>query len=145
MYNYVIIKQIYCPCPMSSLWEHRLHLLLRHFYFDANRLLYMQARGAQPFWAKGRSVLFLVHSRAEDKIISWTFESRLWKNQNLIKFYTSFLISYGLILLPSELFWIVIHVSCKIANSSMKFKSIHKISAIQKTFLVFFKPAPRAG
>jgi len=27
-------------------------------------------RGAQPFWAKGRSVLFLVHSRAEYKIMS---------------------------------------------------------------------------
>jgi len=26
-------------------------------------------RGAQPFWAKGHSVLFLVHSIAEDKII----------------------------------------------------------------------------
>jgi len=32
---------------------------------------------AQPFWAKGHSVLFLVHSRAKDKIISWTFESQV--------------------------------------------------------------------
>src|SRR6218665_2830849 len=34
----------------------------------------------------------------------------------------------GLILLPSELFWIVI--SFKIANSSTKFKFIHKISLV---------------
>jgi len=34
----------------------------------------MYARGAQPFWAKGCSVLFF-YSRAEDKIMRWTFES----------------------------------------------------------------------
>ena len=28
------------------------------------------ARGAQPSWAKGRRLLFLVQSRAEDKIMS---------------------------------------------------------------------------
>ena len=27
------------------------------------------SRGAQPFWPKGRSVLFLVPSRAKDKIM----------------------------------------------------------------------------
>src|SRR6218665_1686872 len=41
----------------------------------------------------------------------------------------------GLILLPSELFQIVI--SCKNVNSLMKFKFIHEISVIQETFLVF--------
>ena len=30
----------------------------------------LYCRSAQPFWAKGRSVLFLVHSRDEDQIIS---------------------------------------------------------------------------
>jgi len=39
-------------------------------------------------------------------------------------------------LLPSELFQSVI--SCKIVNSSMKFKFIHKIFVIQEKFLVFF-------
>ena len=38
---------------------------------------------------------------------------------------------------PSELLWIVI--SCKIVNSSMKFKFIHKIFLIQEKFLVYFK------
>jgi len=28
-----------------------------------------------PFWAKGRTVLLLVHLRAEDKIMIWTLES----------------------------------------------------------------------
>jgi len=37
----------------------------------------MLARGAQPFCAKGSSVLFLVHSRAEYKMITWTFKSRV--------------------------------------------------------------------
>src|SRR6218665_1281478 len=33
------------------------------------------SRGAQPFWVKGRSVLFLMHSRAGDKITGLTFKS----------------------------------------------------------------------
>ena len=36
-------------------------------------------RGAQPFWAKGHSVLLLSYSRAEDKILIWTFESEVSK------------------------------------------------------------------
>jgi len=36
-------------------------------------------RGAQPFWAKGRSALFLVHSRNGYKIVSLSFESRVSK------------------------------------------------------------------
>jgi len=44
-------------------------------YYYGNLLIY--ARGAQPFWATGRIALFLVHLRAEDTIIRWTFESRI--------------------------------------------------------------------
>ena len=57
-----------------------------------------------------------------------------WTNQNKI-YLTSLFIARGLLLLPSELFRIVI--SSKIVNSSMKFKFIHKISIIQ-LFLVLF-------
>ena len=53
---------------------------------------------------------------------------------------TNLFIACGLILLPSELFRIAI--SCKMFNSSMKFKFIHKISVIQpmiqEKFFVFF-------
>jgi len=41
-------------------------------------------------------------------------------------------ITCGLILLPSELFRIVI--SCKIVYNSMKFKLIHEISVFQEKF-----------
>jgi len=34
------------------------------------RALTLYCRGAQPFWVKGRSVLLLVQSRAEYKIMS---------------------------------------------------------------------------
>src|SRR6218665_668319 len=46
------------------------------------------------------------------------------------------------IVLSCGLFRIVL--SCKIVNSSIKFKFIHKISVIQEKFLVFLS-APRAG
>ena len=42
----------------------------------------------------------------------------------------------GLILMPSELFLIVI--SCKIVNSSIKFKFVNKIAVIQKKFFTLF-------
>jgi len=65
-----------------------------------------------------------------------TFESQIAKLKNKI-YLTSLFVASGLILLPSEeLFRMVI--SCKIVNSSMKFKFIHKISIIQEMFLVFF-------
>ena len=92
-------------------------------------------RGAQPFCAKGRFVLFLGHSRAEDKILSWTFESRVYKNWFFL-YLTSRFIACDLIFLPSKFFWIVI--SCKIFNSSIKFTYIQIISVIQEMFLVFF-------
>jgi len=35
--------------------------------------LFIYIRGAQKFWVKSRSILFLVHLRAKDKIMIWTF------------------------------------------------------------------------
>jgi len=70
-------------------------------------------RGGQPFWAKGHSVLLLEHTRAEDKIMIWTFKSQVLKAE--IFLFTSSIITCGLILLPSEQFRIVI--SWKIVNS----------------------------
>jgi len=32
----------------------------------------------------GRTVLFLVLSRAEVKIMIWTFKSQVWKTENLL-------------------------------------------------------------
>jgi len=46
------------------------------------------------------------------------------------------LLPYGLLFFLSELFRIA--VSCKLVNSLMKFKVVHKISAIQEKFLDFF-------
>ena len=51
-------------------------------------------------------------------------------------------IACGLILLPPELFRILIR--CKIVHSSIKFKFVHKISVMQEKFLVYL-PGPRAG
>jgi len=36
---------------------------------------------AQSLCAQGRSVLFYVHLKAEDKILSWTFKCRLQKTE----------------------------------------------------------------
>src|SRR6218665_906345 len=57
------------------------------------------------------------------------------KKPNCCFYFTSLFIASGLILLISELFRIVI--SCKIVNSSIKFKFIRKISVNQEKFLVF--------
>ena len=87
------------------------------------RNAHIYTRGTQPFWAKGCSILFLVRSRAKKKIMyELNFRESNIKNW-MFKNFTSVLIACGLILLPSELFLIVI--SCKIVNSSMKFKFIH--------------------
>jgi len=86
------------------------------------------------FFTNGRFVVFLVHSRAKDKIISRILRVE-YENPIFLFNYIVF-IACGLILFPSELFWIVI--SNKIVNSSMKFKFIHKIFVIQEKFLVFF-------
>ena len=67
--------------------------------------------------------------------MSWTFKSRVLKKPIFINLASPF-IACDLIFLPSELFRIVI--SCKIVNSSMKFKFIHIISVVQEKFLVFF-------
>ena len=95
---------------------------------------YIWQRCTTFFGPRAAKRYFLVHSRAEDKIISCTFESRVQKRPNLF-YLTSPFIACGLILLPSELFRIVI--SCKIGNSSMKFKFIHKIFVLQENFNVF--------
>jgi len=69
--------------------------------------------------------------------MSGTFESGIKKRKNYLN---SHLIACDLlflgIFLPTELFRLVL--SCKIVNSSMKFKVIHKISVMQEKFLVFF-------
>ena len=65
----------------------------------------------------------------------WTFESEVWKTENRIDL-TSFFVACSFLLLPPELFQIVI--SCKIVNSLMKFKFIHKITATLEKFLVIF-------
>jgi len=54
-------------------------------WMNESKTIIIYDRGAQPFWSKGRSVLFLVHSRAEGKIMSWTFENRV-KNWIFLKF-----------------------------------------------------------
>src|SRR6218665_2529336 len=43
--------------------------------------LTIYTRGAQPFWAKGRSVLFLVHSRAEEKNYKLNFQESSVENR----------------------------------------------------------------
>jgi len=86
---------------------------------------------AQTFWAKGHSVLFLVHLIIEDKFLY----DQVSKTENKI-YLTSLFVGYGLILLPSELFHVV--TSCKIVTSSMKFKFFHKIAIIQDKFFVLF-------
>jgi len=82
----------------------------------------------------GRSVLYLVHLIAEDKVMICTYESHVSKTKNKI-FLTSPFFAF-LILLPSELFWIVI--SCKTVKLlivSVKFKFIDKIATIHEKFL----------
>ena len=54
------------------------------------------------FGKGGRCVLVLVHSRFEDKIMIWTFESQVSKIKRKI-YLISFSVAYGLILLSSEL------------------------------------------
>jgi len=93
------------------------------------------------FLGQGPFVLFLV-PRVKDKIMILNLENQALKTE--IKIYlTSRFFACGFILLPSELFQIVIN--CKIFNSSVKFKLIHKIAVIHKKFLVLFNPSAMAG
>jgi len=78
--------------------------------------------------------VILVHWRAEDKL--WTELLRVEYKKPVKNYLTSPFIAHGLILLPTELFRIVI--SCKTVSSSMNFKFIHKILVIQEKFLAFF-------
>jgi len=80
-------------------------------------------RDAQPFLGEG--LLFLVHLRAEESSI-----------KNDLKNLTSVFLACGFLLLPSELFWIVI--SCTFLSSSVKLKFTHKFSVIQEKSLVLF-------
>jgi len=57
------------------------------------------------------------------------------KTENKI-YLASLFVACDLILLPSELFWIVI--SCKIVISSIKFQFLHKIGVILEKFLLLF-------
>ena len=92
-------------------------------------------RSAQPFWTRGRSVWLtcIVHSRDED----WNYELNFRESSIKIRFIylINLFIACGLIFLSSERFRIAI--SCKIVNSSIKLKFIHKGSVIQEKFLVF--------
>jgi len=47
---------------------------------NLEKLVWFYVRSTQPFWAKGRSILFLVHLRAEDKIM---IRSSIEKRKNL--------------------------------------------------------------
>ena len=99
---------------------------------DPTKILY--GRGAQLFWVKGHSVLLLVHSKPEDKIMIRTFESQVSKTDYF--YLTSQFDAYGLMLMLSELVLIVI--ISKIVYSSMKFKFVHNIVVIQKKFSSIF-------
>jgi len=79
-----------------------------------------------------------MHSRAEYKLLSDFSKVKYQKTEIKISL-TSLFVVCGLILLPSELFQIVI--SCQIVNSSMMSKFVHKNVSIQETF----QPAARAG
>jgi len=60
---------------MSEIWP---------YLWGCPQYEYFYTRSAQPFWAKGCSVLFLLHSRAKDKIMILTFESQLSKAEKFI-------------------------------------------------------------
>src|SRR6218665_1298089 len=93
-------------------------------------------RWCTTFLGQGPQSISLVHSRAKDTVMKiMNFRESSLKNR-FFKFNNILFIACGLILLPSELFRNVI--SCKIVNSSMKFKFIHKIFVIHEQFLVFF-------
>ena len=84
------------------------------------------------FLGQGPQHIIFKHSRAEDKIMTWTSRDKYKKRY----FYLSslFIVCDFTLFLP-ELFPIV---SCKIVNSTITFRSIHKISVIEENFLVFF-------
>jgi len=74
-------------------------------------------RGAQPFGGQGPQCITLSALKGRDEIMIWTFESQV---KSRFFYLTSLFDACGLILMLSELFRIV--MSCKIVNSSMKFK-----------------------
>src|SRR6218665_1090777 len=83
----------------------------------------------------GRGPQCIIFSALEGRRKNYELNFREPSIKNYFLYSTSLFIACGLILLPSELFWIVI--SCNIVNSSMKFRFIHKVFVIQEKFLVF--------
>jgi len=86
----------------------------------------------------GKGPQCIIFSALESRKQNYELNCRESSTKIPTSFYlTSSLIACGLVLLPSELFRIVI--SGKIVNSSTKFKFLHKIFVIQEMFHVFFK------
>jgi len=71
-------------------------------------------RNSLLFGPRAAVYYFLVHSRAEDKIMIGTFVSQVSMAENKICL-NSLFVACGFILLPSELFRILI--SCRIVNN----------------------------
>src|SRR6218665_886699 len=93
-------------------------------------------RGAQPFLGQGPQCIIFSALEGRRQNYEPNFRELSIKTEEE-NYLTGLFVAHGLILLPSELFRIVI--SCKINfNSSMKFDFIYKISIIQENFLVFF-------
>jgi len=96
-----------CVSRSCFCYLHQLHLICQFLPVHSimtlvHTLIFARidyGRSVQPFWAKGRSILFLVHLRAEDKIIIRTFKSQVSKTENKI-YLTSLFVACGFILLP---------------------------------------------
>ena len=52
-------------------------------------LIIFYIRGAQPFWVEGQSVYLSANSRAADKIMIWTFETKVSKTESKINLTSS--------------------------------------------------------
>ena len=105
MYSSLFIFQCLCAIPLMQRWTTILGQGPQHIIFSA---------------FEGRIQNYELN-----------FHESSIKTENYL---SSLSIACGLILLPSELFRIVIN--CKIVNNSMKFKFIQKIFVIQEKFLV---------
>src|SRR6218665_2084517 len=74
--------------------------------------------------------------KVEDNIILYELNFLEWRiKKRFCVDITSLFIACGLILLPLELFWIV--VSCKIVNSSISFNLFIKSPSFKRSFLYF--------
>src|SRR6218665_3022381 len=88
------------------------------------------------FLAQGAQFIILSALEGRRQNYDLNFQKLSGKNRNIF-YLTSLFDACGLILMLSALFRTVI--SCKIVDSSMKFKFFHKISVVQKKFLLLFK------